>query len=103
MVNNIICGEVNHLSEFAIMMPTSDPQAYIVSNTNDSGEGSFRKAIDDANSNASADKIIFNIPKTDPNYDAAKGIWTIKPGTYYQSLLDSGTVIDGTSQRIIYW
>jgi len=100
IANNIICGEVNHLSEFAIMMPTSDPQVYIVTNTNDSGEGSFRNAIDSANANIEADTIKFNIPKTDPNYDATKGVWYIRPTTYYQSLLDSGTVIDGTSQRI---
>ena len=31
--NNIICGEVNHLSEFAILMPASDiRQEYIDSN-----------------------------------------------------------------------
>ena len=46
------------------------------------------------------DKILFNIPKTDPNYDALKGIWTIQPSTYYSSISDSDTVIDGTSQRI---
>ena len=72
----------------------------LVTNTNDSGEGSFRKAIDDANSNAGPDRILFNIPKTDPNYDATKGVWTIQPETYYQSILDSNTVIDGTSQRL---
>ena len=98
--NNNISGEVDHLSEFAILMPNSDSQVYTVTNTNDTGEGSFRKAIDDANKNGSPDKIKFNIPKADPNYDVSKGVWYIRPVTYFESLLDSGTVIDGTSQRI---
>src|SRR3989339_429898 len=98
ITNNIICGEVNHLSEFAITMPSGNE--LIVTNTNDSGDGSFRNAIDSANTNAGADIIKFNIPKTDPNFDAIKGIWTIQPVTYYQSILDSNTVIDGTSQRL---
>ena len=71
-----------------------------VTNTNDSGEGSFRKAIDNANTNAIADTIIFNIPKSDPNFDASKGIWVIKPDSSFASILNSNLVIDGTSQSL---
>ena len=40
----------------------------IVSNTNDSGAGSLRAAIDSANTRAGLDTIIFNIPTTDNGY-----------------------------------
>jgi len=40
----------------------------IVSTTADSGEGSLRAAILEANSNQGVDKIIFNIPMTDQGY-----------------------------------
>jgi len=78
----------------------SSSRDILVINTNDSGEGSFRNAIDLANANIGADTIKFNIPKTDPNFDATKGIWLIQPKTSYQNILDSNTIIDGTSQRI---
>ncbi len=78
----------------------SSSRDMLVINTNDSGEGSFRNAIDLANANFGADTIKFNIPKTDPNFDATKGIWLIQPKTSYQNILDSNTIIDGTSQRI---
>ncbi len=96
--NNIICGEVSHLSAFAIMVPRGNE--LIVTNTNDSGDGSLRNAIALANTNPGADKTIFNIPKTDPHYDANKGVWVIRPVSYYQDILDSNLVIDGTSQRL---
>jgi hypothetical protein len=41
---------------------------YTVTTTNNSGAGSLRQAIIDANANAGADTIRFNIPLTDPNH-----------------------------------
>jgi len=41
---------------------------YVVTNTNDSGAGSLRQAILDANANAGTDTIVFNIPVTDANH-----------------------------------
>ena len=41
---------------------------YTVTNTNNSGAGSLRQAIADANGHAGADTIWFNIPLTDPNH-----------------------------------
>ena len=41
---------------------------YTVTNTNNSGAGSLRQAIVDANGHAGADTIWFNIPLTDPNH-----------------------------------
>ncbi len=71
----------------------------IVTNTNDTGEGSFRNSIELANTNAGADTIIFNIPKSDVNFDNSKGIWIIKPESRMPVIYDSNLVIDGTSQR----
>ena len=45
-----------------------------VTNTNDNLAGSLRQAIQDANP---GDTIVFNIPVTDPRYDAASRTWTI--------------------------
>lgn len=44
----------------------------IVSTTADSGEGSLRAAILEANSNQGVDRIVFNIPMTDKGYLAPK-------------------------------
>ncbi len=41
---------------------------FTVTNTLDSGAGSLRKAISDANASAGADTIAFNIPLTDPRH-----------------------------------
>ena len=41
---------------------------FIVTNTNDSGAGSLRQAITDANASPGTDTIAFNIPLTDPNH-----------------------------------
>jgi parallel beta-helix repeat protein len=55
---------------------------FIVTNTTDSTTnpqiGSLRLAIEAANADvANNDTIIFEIPSTDPNYDASTGSWTI--------------------------
>jgi len=41
---------------------------YTVTTTADSGAGSLRWAIEQANANPGADGIDFNIPNTDPGY-----------------------------------
>lgn len=73
---------------------------FIVSNTNDSGAGSFRQALLDANTHIGADTIIFNIPSSDPHYNAAFGVWTIAPLSELPILSDDSTAIDGTTQSI---
>ena len=62
---------------------------YTVTNTGNSGAGSFRQAINDSNSNSGHDIIEFNIPGTGP--------FTIAPTSGYNSLNDRVT-IDGYSQ-----
>lgn len=48
--------------------------AFTVINTSDSGAGSLRQAILDANAAGGADIIDFNIPTTDPNFVDASGV-----------------------------
>jgi len=75
----------------------ADNDGYIVSNTNDSGPGSLRAAIEFANSNPDTTTIEFDIPTTDPNYDPATGAFTIRPLSELPEITEP-VVIDGTSQ-----
>ena len=81
-----------------------------VTNTNDSGVGSLRQAISDANTMAGSDIIEFNIPITDPNFvdvdstmvggDAAADVYVITPLSALPPLNDAtgGTLVDGPAQ-----
>lgn len=69
---------------------------YVVNTTDDSGPGTLRQAILDANAHTGADTIIFNIPIIDSNY--ANGVWTIRPLSGLPDVTDDSTTIDGTSQ-----
>ncbi len=62
---------------------------FTVTNTNDSGAGSLRQAILDANAQVGADTISFNIP--------GGGIHTIAPATPLPTITDP-VVIDGYTQ-----
>lgn len=67
-----------------------------VVNTSDSGPGSLRQAITDANANpATADTIVFNIPTSDPGFNGST--FTIQPLTELPVVLRA-TTIDGTTQ-----
>lgn len=76
----------------ALMPPARPVQAatYTVTNTNDSGVGSLRWAISQANANPGADTIAFNIP--------GAGVHTIAPLTALPILTGGGTTIDGYTQ-----
>jgi hypothetical protein len=50
------------------------PSTLTVTNTLDSGAGSLRADIAPAHK---GDTIVFNIPKSDPGYNAGTGVWTI--------------------------
>lgn len=56
-------------------------QTFTVTNTNDSGDGSLRWAIEQANISIDRDTIEFNIPYSDPGYDDITGVWTIQPSS----------------------
>ncbi len=62
---------------------------FTVTNINDSGAGSFRQAIIDANNTAGSDTIAFNIP--------GAGVKTISPTTSFPTIT-SPVIIDGTTQ-----
>jgi CSLREA domain-containing protein len=64
------------------------PQTFTVTNTNDSGAGSLRQAILDANANPGADTIAFQI---------GSGIQAITPTSPLPAITDPVT-IDGTTQ-----
>jgi parallel beta-helix repeat protein len=50
------------------------PSTLTVTNTLDSGDGSLRADVTAAHK---GDTIVFNIPKSDPGYNASTGVWTI--------------------------
>ena len=81
-------------SEFST--PVSRIPGLWVRNTDDSGQGSLRWAIDQANQNQGPDSIFFDIPASDPGFDGSA--WWIRPGTSLPPFLDNGTRIYGESQ-----
>src|SRR6266536_2707186 len=69
----------------------SSAATFTVTNTSDSGPGSLRQAILDANAASGTDTIAFNIPGT--------GVHTISPLSPLPSLVgDAGTKLDGYTQ-----
>lgn len=91
---------------FPIMASLVTPQpasaaTYTVTTTADSGAGSLRWAIEQANGNPGADVIDFNIPNTDPGYyvDPVSGDawWSIVVASSLPEITDA-VVIDGPTQ-----
>jgi surface-anchored protein len=94
------------------MEPRTLLAVFTVTNTNDSGPGSLRQAILNANNATSTAQIRFNIPTSDPNFvdvdsalsggDTAADVWIIRPLTPLPPLQNASQVIDldGLSQRL---
>src|SRR2546430_6519815 len=80
-----------------ITSSTSLASTFLVTNTNDSGGGSLRQAILDANANAGADTINFNIPASDPNCDPITFVCTVTLASNMAPITDPVT-IDGYTQ-----
>jgi CSLREA domain-containing protein len=78
----------NNTSEFSSCV-TALAATFTVTNTNDSGAGSLRQAILNANANAGADLINFNI--------AGSGVQTIAPSSQLPAITES-VIIDGYTQ-----
>jgi hypothetical protein len=77
-------------SEFAANVLAVSP--LVVTNTNDSGTGSLRAAIDYANANTAEDAISFDIPGN------ASDIHIITLTSVLPTVTDDGVSIDGTTQ-----
>ena len=65
----------------------------VVINTNDTGLGTLRRAITNANSNGGLNTIRFNIPAANIG-----DVQSIKPGSALPFITAAGTIIDGTTQ-----
>ena len=84
-----------------VVAVTAAATSFTVTNTSDSGPGSLRQALTDANNATGASQISFNIPNTDPNRNATTGVFTIKPsgnGINGLTPLNVVTTVDGYTQ-----
>ncbi len=71
---------------------------FTVTSTEDSGAGTLRQVILDANTHAGPDTIVFRIPIADPGLDLSTGAWNIRPLSELPPFLDRGTLVDGGTQ-----
>jgi hypothetical protein len=70
----------------------------VVTNSNDTGAGSLRQAILDANALAGPDSIVFDIPASDPGYvPGPPSYWSIQPASMLPALSDTA-VVDAFTQ-----
>jgi hypothetical protein len=76
-------------SALGMVAPIAPSATFTVMNTNDTGAGSLRQAILDANANAGLDTIAFNI--------SGSGVRTISPASALPTITDP-TIIDGYTQ-----
>jgi len=76
----------------------SQVSEYIITNTLDSGAGSLSQALADAFEHNDTVIITFQIPKTDPGFNADTGVWTIKPTSRFSTMYSRHVVINGMSQ-----
>ncbi len=73
------------------------PNTALVTNTNDSGSGSLRNAIEFANTNSVAATMIeFDIPTSDPGCDGS-GLCVIQPTSAYPEITEE-VIVDGLTQ-----
>jgi parallel beta-helix repeat protein len=84
------------IAVFALQPNQVAADTLTVTITDDAGPGTLRQAIIDANANAGADDLVFDIPTTDTRYNGS--FWTIFLASALPTLSDSGTRILGSSQ-----
>ncbi len=75
-------------------VPSASAASFTVTNTNDAGAGSLRKAINDANADNIVDSIVFAIPE---GLCAANGVCTIVLASSLPDITE-GVVVDGATQ-----
>ncbi|MBU0686673.1 MAG: DNRLRE domain-containing protein [Candidatus Margulisbacteria bacterium] len=85
-----------------ILLTYTTPTTYTVTKCDDSGVGTLRQAIIDANNNPGPDTIDFNIPNTEACYTSCGtgNVWVIRVDTALPAITDNYTVIDGTTQTL---
>ena len=83
---------------FLMIMTVGNATTFTVTNTNDTGSGSLRNALQMAAQTPGPHTIVFNIPASDPNYNAATGIWLISPGSPFDYIIQDNVTIDGATQ-----
>ncbi len=91
-ISATITDSLGNTSEFAVCTPVGGDTPLLVSNTNDSGVGSLRQAIIDANTTAGIQTIQFNIPGAGPGSPAVINLVSALPA------IADPVVIDGASQ-----
>lgn len=69
----------------------------VIVNTNDSGQGSLRRFLDNAKGIAGIQNSQFNIPTSDPSYTSSPLAYVIQPLTALPEITDT-TIVDGTTQ-----
>ncbi len=99
---NTIAGVSSHLSQFALAYSTGTPSGgeIFVTTCADTGMGSLREALNQANTHPGPDTILFGIAPGVPGHDAATGVWTITPQTNLPSITDDGLILSGFSQSM---
>jgi len=101
--NVVFDGPVDSIAALASIQ-VSGSITDVVSNTNDSGAGSLRQAILNADvpiqngdGGPATSTITFDIPTTDPGFSSASGSWTITPATVLPTITNP-VVIDGYTE-----
>jgi photosystem II stability/assembly factor-like uncharacterized protein len=76
----------------------------LITNTRNSGQGSLRQFITNANTIAGGNSSQFFIPDTDPNVQTAgaNSWWRIMPFSALPSISDNNTILDGSTQSLNY-
>jgi hypothetical protein len=80
---------------------SSQAAALTVSTTADAGVGSLRQAIIDANINIAANTVTFNIPTTDPGYNAGQNQFTINLLSSLPDIPLAAFTLDNTQSQSI--
>ncbi len=85
------------LAVLALAVDGVTAAVFAVTHTHEAGPGSLAQAITQANA-ASGARIQFQLPSSDPGFDRARGMWTIRLSAPLPNVTGRGITIDGTSQ-----
>lgn len=88
------------LISFFFLVFQAQSAVITVNTTADSGPGTFRDAINQANAAFGADQIIFNIPISDPGYNPLTGTFNMSLYSTLPLVTGGYTTFDGDSQTL---